>query len=102
MLGTLSLVLGARSWEERRYLDAELLAGFVDAGATLGLAYALGRGSPAAAWLLLALAIAGALYATLWMGFPFLSILPQAVAGVLYLRAIAAVRLLRELGDEPG
>lgn len=94
LFGLLSLLMGVRSWQERRHLDLELLIGLVDAVLVLGLAYALARRSTAAAWLLLGLASFGLLY-TLWSGLPAVSILPHVIGGVLYARAIAALRFLR-------
>ena len=95
LLAFLSLVVGVRTLHERRHMDLELLLGFVDVLVTLALAYALSRRSLAAAWLLLALATAGALYSTAWMGFPPTTILPQVAGAIMYARAIPAVRFLR-------
>ena len=96
LLAFLSLVVGVQTLRERRHMDLELLLGFVDSLVTLALAHALSRHSLAAAWILLALAIAGALYSTLWMGFPLTTILPQVVGGFMYARAIPALRFLRQ------
>ena len=96
LLAFLSIVVGVQTLRERRHMDLELLLGFVDSIVTLVLAHALSRRSLAAGWLLLALAFAGALYSTLWMGFPVTTILPQVVGGFMYARAIPAVRFLRQ------
>jgi hypothetical protein len=101
LLAILSLVVGLQSWRERRHLDLELLAGFVDSLLTLLLAFALSRHSLAAAWALLGLALLGALYTTQWLGFPLTAILPQAIGGFMYARAIPAVRFLREHDRRP-
>ena len=96
LLAILSLVVGLQSWRERRHLDLELLAGLLDSLLTLCLAVALSRHSLAAAWALLGLALLGALYTTQWLGFPLTAILPQAIGGFMYARAIPAVRFLRQ------
>ena len=95
VLALLSLVVGVQTLRDRRHLDLELLLGFVDSLVTLLLAHALSRHSAAAAWALLSLAILGALYSTLYMGFPLVGILPQVVGGFMYARAIPALRFLR-------
>ena len=101
LLAFLSLIVGAQTWLERRHPDLELVAGFVDSLVTLGLAYALSRHSLAAAWVLLGLAVLGALYTTQWLGFPLTAILPQAIGGFMYARAIPALRFLRHHEPHP-
>lgn len=101
LLGMLSLVVGLQSWRERRHLDLELLAGLIDSLLTLCLAFALSRHSLAAAWVLLGLALLGALYTTQWLGLPLTAVLPQAIGGFMYARAIPALRFLRRHGSRP-
>ena len=95
LLAFLSLLVGIQTLRERRHMDLELLLGFGDSLVTLLLAYALARRSLAAAGALLALALLGALHSTLWMGFPLTTILPNVVGGIMYARAIPALRFLR-------
>ena len=101
LLGILSLFVGLQSWRERRHLDLELLAGLIDSLLTLCLAFALFRHSLAAAWALLGLALLGALYTTEWLGFPLTAVLPQAIGGFMYARAIPALRFLRQQESRP-
>jgi hypothetical protein len=101
LLAILSLFVGLQSWRERRHLDLELLAGLVDSLLTLSLAFALSRHSLAAACILLGLALLGALYTTQWLGFPLTAILPQAIGGFMYARAIPALRFLRQHERRP-
>jgi hypothetical protein len=95
LLGLLSLVVGVQSWRERRHLDLELLLGLVDSLLTLALAHALTRHLLPAAWILLGLAVLGALYTLVWLGFPLTAILPNVIGGFMYARAIPALRFLR-------
>lgn len=96
LLGLLSLVVGVQTWRDRRHMDAELLMGFVDAAVTVALAHALSRHSLAAAWLLLVLSGLGALYTTIWLGFPLTATLPHLVGGIMYARAIPSLLFLRQ------
>ena len=92
--GILSLIVGVQTWDDRRHLDLEILIGLADSLVVLGLAYALSRYSLSAAWLLVAISTAGALY-TLAGGAPVLAILPNLIVGGLVARSIGALRFLR-------
>lgn len=96
LFGILTLIIGLESWEERRHLDLELLVGFIDSAAVLVLAAALSRRSLAAAWLLVVLTVVGAAY-TLWGGAPVVAVFPHAIAALLYVRALRALLLLRNV-----
>lgn len=94
LLGVLSLLVAFRAWSVRRYLDLQLTIGLIDSLVVLGLAYALARNKVAAAWALIVLAVAGAVY-TLREGRPVLAIVPQLITILFVGRAIVALRFLR-------
>jgi hypothetical protein len=99
-LGSLSLLVGLDTWDDRQYLDLETLFGLVDAGVVLLLAFLLARRSRWAAFVLVALACLGMVYSQ-WRGLPLLALVPNLVGLVFYGRASSALGFLRQSSTSP-